>query len=329
MLGHDKIIPWEFSGNLAVQVFFALSGWLIGTILLNLNSTDLPRFFYNRIVRIWVPYYFAFFLLLLVACLKDQINPKWLEIVGYQATFVYNLFGTQQLLKYKSIMPLEGTGNGLWSVNAEEQFYLIAPLMLVLLPKFGQKIISWVLISITLYFTIDYSSISFGVLAALLNKRYPDFHSTKVATLLLLILLLLCIYGFTHADQDLYNKIKPFFAISCVLLLARKGARNPISAFLGGVSYPLYLNHWIGVFLANFLFGHSHDSLLRNIVSSTSNILICSIFYVLIDKKMLSIRDRLYTVKRGKIALFTGYLVVTIGVIFGLIIKYLFPIELS
>ena len=59
MLGHDGLIRWGQSGNLAVQVFFALSGWLIGGILLRLSTDDLPRFYFNRALRIWIPYYIA------------------------------------------------------------------------------------------------------------------------------------------------------------------------------------------------------------------------------------------------------------------------------
>src|SRR4051794_10501088 len=35
MVGHDRLIPWAHSGNFAVRVFFALSGWLIGAMLMN------------------------------------------------------------------------------------------------------------------------------------------------------------------------------------------------------------------------------------------------------------------------------------------------------
>jgi hypothetical protein len=33
-VGHSGLIVWEPAGNYSVQVFFALSGWLIGGILL-------------------------------------------------------------------------------------------------------------------------------------------------------------------------------------------------------------------------------------------------------------------------------------------------------
>src|SRR6266508_6836356 len=59
VLGHTKIITWSPAGNLSVQVFFALSGWLIGGILLETKRDELPRFFFNRTTRIWLPYFFA------------------------------------------------------------------------------------------------------------------------------------------------------------------------------------------------------------------------------------------------------------------------------
>jgi peptidoglycan/LPS O-acetylase OafA/YrhL len=48
MLGHDKVIHIPNSGNLSVQVFFALSGWLIGGILLNLKTSVLPTTYSGR-----------------------------------------------------------------------------------------------------------------------------------------------------------------------------------------------------------------------------------------------------------------------------------------
>src|SRR5690349_11767137 len=48
---HGHVLPWNQSGNFGVQVFFALSGWLIGGILLKSEPRDLTRFYFNRAVR--------------------------------------------------------------------------------------------------------------------------------------------------------------------------------------------------------------------------------------------------------------------------------------
>jgi len=39
-------------------------------------------------------------------------------------------------------MPLKGTGNHFWSINAEEQFHLFAPLLLTIFARFGGRSIS-------------------------------------------------------------------------------------------------------------------------------------------------------------------------------------------
>ncbi|WP_368509181.1 acyltransferase family protein [Aliiglaciecola sp. 1_MG-2023] len=59
---------------MAVDIFFALSGWLIGGILLETKRKDLPRFYFNRAIRIWVPYYIALILLLLLSLMTDPLD---------------------------------------------------------------------------------------------------------------------------------------------------------------------------------------------------------------------------------------------------------------
>lgn len=78
MFTHEGLSPWNQSGNFAVQVFFALSGWLIGGILLKISLKDLPRFYFNRALRIWAPYYIALLLLITASLLKEPITLKWL-----------------------------------------------------------------------------------------------------------------------------------------------------------------------------------------------------------------------------------------------------------
>src|SRR4051812_6544532 len=90
ILSHQGLIEWPNAANLAVQVFFALSGWLIGGMLLQMNRADLPRFYFNRVARIWAPYFVALGLLIGVSVLRDYIGLKWAEFVFYKSTFVYN-----------------------------------------------------------------------------------------------------------------------------------------------------------------------------------------------------------------------------------------------
>ncbi len=71
---------------------------------------------------------------LVLSFIREPITSKWIEIVIYKILFVYNIFGTPQLADWVSAMPQKGTLSHVWSVNAEEQFYLVAPIILVLAP---------------------------------------------------------------------------------------------------------------------------------------------------------------------------------------------------
>ena len=102
---------------------------------------------------------------------SKHITKKWLEIVFYDFTSVFNLFGLPQIRQYQWAMPLDGTGGHFWSVNAEEQFYLLAPLVLVLLPsRHGRRVITWIVIALVAWVSRCYASIAFGVLAAVVAE---------------------------------------------------------------------------------------------------------------------------------------------------------------
>jgi peptidoglycan/LPS O-acetylase OafA/YrhL len=319
MLGHDGLIHWSQSGNLAVQVFFALSGWLIGGILLKLSKDDLPRFYFNRALRIWIPYYIACIFLIIASLLRDPINLKWFEFIFYKLSFVYNIFGPPQLAQYVQNMPLQGTGNHFWSVNAEEQFYLIAPLLLVLTtPKLGRSILFWLAITLTAWLTNTYGSIVFGVLAAVVVNGYGPIHLNNRVRYVLFATTLASIVGIVGGLN--YALLSPIFSLGVVLLLAVKGTQNPIGAFLGGMSYPLYLNHWIGVFMGNLLLSpiNLRDSPLRHLLSIILNLSIAAGLYWWIDRRIVEVRGSLFSKKRGIMAISIAYSLAVIGVVVGL-----------
>jgi peptidoglycan/LPS O-acetylase OafA/YrhL len=320
MFVHDGLFKWPHSGALAVDVFFALSGWLIGRILLNLSSKDLPRFYFNRAIRIWVPYFITFTFIVLASFLKkDVINAKWIEFVFYKFTFVYNIFGPPQLTEYRSYMPLEGTGNHFWSVNAEEQFYLLSPLLIVLVPKIGRTIVFWILLALTMWYLNIYAPISFGVLAAVINNKYPNFYSQSISKFCCLILLVASTLAMAVVSEN-YQLLSPIFSICLVLLLATKGEAHPIGKFLGGISYPLYLNHWMGFFLCNLILAPLgfKESSLQYVLSAVVNYGIASILYFSVDRKLIAKRNQLFTVFRGKIVIWIAYGMVLIGLLVGI-----------
>jgi peptidoglycan/LPS O-acetylase OafA/YrhL len=102
-----------------------------------------------------------------------------------------------------------------------------------------------------------------------------------------------------------------------VLLLATKGRQNRFGAIVGGMSYPLYLNHWIGSFVAHAALKtiDSRDSLWWYPLSTAINIAIAYGLYCIIDRPVLRKRSQLFTNKRGRLAMLTAYGILLIGLL--------------
>lgn len=103
----DVHFPAPIDGNLAVRVFLALSGWLIGGILLETQRSELPRFFYNRATRIWCPYFATMILLYATAALFRGIDLNWFKYLFYDATFTHYTWTV--FPRASAEMPLQGT----------------------------------------------------------------------------------------------------------------------------------------------------------------------------------------------------------------------------
>lgn len=319
MFSHFGLFPaWPRAGDFAVQVFFALSGWLIGGILLDVKRRELPAFFFNRAVRIWAPYYLALIFLVTASLLRDPITLKWLEFVAYKATFTWNLFGTRQLGEFTNAMPLKGTGNHFWSVGAEEQFYLLAPVVLVLAaPRLGKNPITWMLLAATALVAELYAAIVLGVMAATIHRVRPGFHLNVAIRIALAALLLVCVAELAGGAR--YTLVAPVIALTIVLLLAVPGRKTALGGLAGGLSYPLYLNHWIGAFTATVVlipFGLRHSPL-QLVLATILNIGLAGVLFWWIDKPLLARRAQLFTAARGKLAIAIGYGQILTGTAFG------------
>jgi peptidoglycan/LPS O-acetylase OafA/YrhL len=124
------------SGASGVDLFFALSAFLITSLLLRerqeTGKISLRLFYLRRILRIW-PLYFAVLALgvVLAHTIPDQRLP-WYYVAGY-LLFVGNwisaVFGHTQSIC-----------SPLWTVSIEEQFYLVWPALMKILERRGMII---------------------------------------------------------------------------------------------------------------------------------------------------------------------------------------------
>lgn len=234
--------------SLPVIVFLALSGWLIGGILFETPVSGLPRFFFNRATRIWIPYLVAVILLYGVAALREGVSGNWLKYLFYDLTFTHTIF--TEFPRALTEMPLKGTGNHFWSISVEELFYLAAPLIILFLP-FGKKLWGWAgIVLLLLVLHPNFAAIALGVFAALAARQFPGWYLQPRVQI---VLWLGCATAFVLCWRYDGEAQRALFAVLLVQCLALPGQRNGIGMFLGAVSYPFYLNHWIGAFAVNWL----------------------------------------------------------------------------
>ncbi len=124
------------NGNLGVNFFFVLSGFLITYLLLVEDQTQgrihVVKFWLRRILRIW-PLYFLCVLIGFVAfpMIKHFLGETPQETAHFwrYALFISNLDFIQFGRPDASVLGV------LWSVAIEEQFYLIWPLLFLAFPK--------------------------------------------------------------------------------------------------------------------------------------------------------------------------------------------------
>jgi peptidoglycan/LPS O-acetylase OafA/YrhL len=130
--------PAAHAGHHGVTLFFAISGFLITTLLLRererSGTIDLRAFYVRRSLRIFPLYYAVLLLYVVLVAALERNSPAGRDFFAnlpYFATYTSNLFVALdgRVIFYFS-----------WSLAAEEQFYLIWPLLLMKLRSAGRAL---------------------------------------------------------------------------------------------------------------------------------------------------------------------------------------------
>lgn len=123
------------------------------------------------------------------------------------------------------------------------------------------------------------------------------------------------------AFPSIYPWAAPPFSIIIVLLSAIAGERNRLGEFFGGMSYPLYLNHWLGLFIANGLVGSEKAPFAYGTLAYALAFAISAIAYWLIDRNVLQYRGRYFSQRRGTACAVMAYGLIGCGFLWTLNFK--------
>jgi peptidoglycan/LPS O-acetylase OafA/YrhL len=165
-----------------------------------------------------------------------------------------------------------------------------------------------------------FGAVSLGVTAAVIQRdHFPDWH-LRPWSIAILVLSALLLFISTYLGFIPYLLGSALSAIFIVLATAQPGRKaSTVAEFMGGMSYPLYLHHWIGLWLASVLVRRLKiDNLTFQVSAIVISLIIAATMYLLIDVKVRARRSHYFTPARGQVLATTGYVLVTIGTLFGL-----------
>jgi peptidoglycan/LPS O-acetylase OafA/YrhL len=260
-----------YTADIGVDLFFVISGFLITEILIKMKQKQSAKrtlyvFYTRRILRIFPLYYLYWFLLFLFFYDKVRDSITWGML------YIYNFYS----IGHDNIQ----VSGHLWSLGVEEQFYMIWPLILMLLPfkriRIGIIVLLLLAVAFLLYnfspnsYAITYFhtlscsvSLLTGALLAYLKlfhtetlKRYLPYLSWTVPVALLGTLAI-CTLVAIHKLGEGYLILFRFFVCIAGFYLIGRMSLNPFTGFwgrvldnkwakkIGQISYGIYIYHML------------------------------------------------------------------------------------
>lgn len=304
---------WLPGGFVGVDVFLVLSGYLIVSILLNkkhqpgyrLTST-LCDFYVSRLKRI-APAYFA--MLVLVSLLAAVLFlPQDLAIykeglkqaAWFNSNHYFAGFG-DYFAPANHEQPLLHT----WSLAVEIQFYLLAPLLVLLLPI---KALKWLFAAllITLTAVAEYRLRGLGLHQATyysLYARLPEFLAGGLLALYIytaaggrpwfasLGLVLLLASAALQPQLGHFPGLPALLPVAGALLILLQPAQGPAGqllaskpmVWLGELSYSLYLWHWPVLALMRYYTGEQVLNMPFSLLFITLTLALASLSYYTLE----------------------------------------------
>lgn len=335
-----RFIKFELfgNGNLGVNFFFVLSGFLITYLLLKekeyYGKIDVVSFWKRRIFRIWPLFYFSvFFGFVVFPLLKSffgQIPNETANPLFY-VMFLNNFDFINKGLPDASILGV------LWSIAIEEQFYLVWPVLLSVLPSKFYPYSFGMIILISLAFRymnvnnaiyLEYhtlscmSDLAVGGMGAWLVLQTSFVNRIKKINRIGIFALYLTVMTIYLFRDELMLSIYParilerlIIAIVFLFVILEqnyceysyfKMKNFKMISRLGVITYGLYCLHFIGILITTTITSkfHMNTHLWQVLLLDTSMALLITIFigkisYRYFECHFLKMNDRISYISKG------------------------------
>lgn len=262
LCNHLPGTPRLINGSVGVDIFFALSGWLITWILLKekrkTGSISLRKFYLRRIFRI-IPLYYITIGLYILASLTEKYVTHGPHAGSNFALALPYLFSFNGEYMTKAAGDIFGHA---WTLGIEEKFYILWPLGMFLffsrIPAAALLVILVVMLALFLapdrgYLLRGYAGLAFGAGLATLVMRFDRIErvlTTRAIAPAALLLMALAYVAATALRQPLWNILISFAGAWLVAsvwfnraqLTSRLLSWAPM-AFMGRLTYGIYLIH--------------------------------------------------------------------------------------
>jgi len=310
-------------GGQGVTLFFGLTGFLLGRILIKefqVNGKVSIRMFYlRRALRIW-PLYFAFLILCVILNRFANSPTITLQEIPYLLTFSYNwgqIYGG-----------FPGTMATItWSISVEEQIYLIFPILFFRLVKKNAKNLSSILVLLGAFsvllclYVLDIPAerftpafllpIGVGLFCAVHEDKLRNVSKSKATTALVLVALLVYVLFFrdisTSEELRFFSNLASAIILPSALFITRGIHFNNLSnlnrvlAYVGRRSYGCYLFHWsVWTVMVGKGIGFEKSegfSILGVVIGLLTTVLISSLSYRYLELPFLRLRKRFQQVE--------------------------------
>ncbi len=312
---------------IGVDFFFLISGFLITYLLLaekeRAGTISLRRFYIRRALRIF-PLYYA------IIALAWWLHPDSQVAVNYKAFALFA--GNFWMIRHDWTV---ATLNPLWSLCIEEQFYLVIPLLVWLIPtrRLGWLFGAIVLISVVFRayssVTVEYNWMTTychtfsrcDVLAVggwlawhhftrpirLQSPRWALWATLGYLGLLMTIIDTSDVTTFGFAVFKKYLHILPLVVVFCLVLFNQVVSHRPVQVvervanYLGKVSYGIYMFHSPLIFwLDKHPAFYADNRVLRVGVIMLLTIAVASLSYELFEKQILRLKKRFEVIRTAR-----------------------------